>query len=122
MQKEQVLSEKEDNLVDLDMFRKGRNDGKDDENWLANIPEGTCFLSRTKAADGQSKDFMLSENHVIGHFGVTTLLLNRLPDDTKLTAHVDTLRFSRNNVKVNELGRVSHGAEVKKEEEDTPNG
>ena len=95
-------------------FAKPSSDGTD-ENWLAGLEQGTCFLARPKEdpktfaqalqnqqVPGKAMDLM--EYHVLKHARVSTLLYLCLPSGQNVRTHVDTLRFSRAMELVDVLG------------------
>lgn len=117
MNKSVILDENGEELGENVLkFKLKTDDETPDENWLAQLVVGTCFLSRERNDKGTE----LIEQHVVHQGERSTYLLVRLVDGRTAHRHVDTLRYSRNHICVEVLGVTL--PEPEKQEEENSHG
>ena len=110
----------ENNVINIEDARKALTFGGSggDENWLAELPPGSVFLSRP---NNVGKERLFCDLYcVMEQKKLTTNVIQKMPTGQEIDLWFPTLEFSRNNKLIETIATVEFGYEdPKKEQEET---
>lgn len=108
---------KEAEIIDFDTAKKALTAAGGsviDENWLANLPVGSVFLSQRKNTP-KDNAYPCDLYAVLEHKTMSSNLAQKLPTGQQVDLWFRTLEFSRMNNKVEVIATVEFGYETKEE-------